>query len=535
MFLTVTTAHHLVIENLHNNPLLLIKERECKIQVGTIKIIHPINMTVIENTIETLTSASHRKLESTNPLTNIIKFKIQQLYTTFYGLKPQRHRSRRWDFIGTAIKFIAGTPDAEDLRIVNSTMNELIDQNNAQLKVNMQLSERISRLTSTINGIVENSLANKIILDEVETITTILNIDNINQLLDNIQDAVTLSKSSLVSNKILSLRELNTIRTLLQDQGIAVDYPDEALQFVIPKLALKDDILLYMLNVPQLENTTSNILRIYPLVNNNRILHQYPTHVVKRSNNLYTTSKPEDFVQKSSFLNNLYDKCLNSLINGKQAECVSSEQNNTIQKLITENSILISNAKNQVLQSNCGPDNRTLYGNFLISFANCTIVFNNQYFSNNELTSEADVIQRAFHNLKINWKWHKNYELEKINNETVINRIKLDHVYLKQNNFNFKLWSLFGGFSLVQITCILTISFILFYKFSYTIRNLRPSDVGPRRSSLKGGAVIDGPTSNMEPPDQRLFNQIESVQKQQQQLAVALSAIAKSTETPTDP
>lgn len=167
LFLAASNAQHLIIENLQDNPLLLIKEKECKVQVGLIKLIHPINMTTIETTIETLSSTLYQKLTNTNPLTNIIKYKVQQLYTTFYGLRPRRHRSKRWDLIGTTFKFIAGTPDAQDLRIINSSMNELINQNNQQLKVNMQLSERISHLTTTINEIMENSFTNKILLNEV--------------------------------------------------------------------------------------------------------------------------------------------------------------------------------------------------------------------------------------------------------------------------------------------------------------------------------------------------------------------------------
>lgn len=515
LLITIVTAQQLVIQKIEDSPVLLIKEKECKIQTGTMKMIHPINMTVIENTIQLLTSTSYNKLSETNPLTNIVKLKIKQLYNTYYGLRPKRHRRKRWDAIGTAFKFIAGTPDAQDLRIINFTMNELITQNNEQYKVNMQLDERVSRLTDTINKVIENSLSNKLIFNEIETITTILNIDNINHLLDNIQDAITLSKSSLVSNKILSLKELNTVKTLLQDQGVTIDFPDEALQFVIPKLALKDDTLLYMLNVPRLENTTSIILRIYPLVTNNRILHQYPTHVIKRSNLLYTTTKPDDFVQKSSYLSELHDNCLTFLINGKQANCSSIMQNKTTQQLITENSILISNAKGQNLQSNCGPDNRTLNGNLLVTFTNCTVVFNGQTFKNTELVSEVQIIQSAFHNLKINWKWHRHFEIEKISNDTISNRNKLDHIYLKQEHTHIKLWSIIGAYTFVQIICILTISLILFKKISSSVTKPKHPGFGTGRSELQGGAVTYAPAIPTSIPQRQAGQHTSSIIDQQ--------------------
>ena len=176
--------------------------------------------------------------------------------------KKSMNRLEKIDFAKIGSILPIATPDAIDLRLINYTMNDLIDQNNAQMKINMQLNGRIAHLTETTKKIVENLHSNNIIFNEIEAIMTIINIDSINHLLDNIQDAITLSKSSLVSNKILSLRELNTLRTFIQDQGVEMDFPDKALQFVIPKVALKDNILIYMLNVPQLENKTSDIMRI---------------------------------------------------------------------------------------------------------------------------------------------------------------------------------------------------------------------------------------------------------------------------------
>ena len=489
---------HLTIQNLHSNPILLTKTKDCKLQIGTTKLIHPINLTVIENTIESLASLVFRDHEGINATIDIAKQRIRKIQSRFFSIKPRFQRSKRWDSIGTAWKFIAGSPDAQDLRIINTTINELIEENNLQYKVNSNLNQKIIQITSSINKLTENILLNQITINELEIITIILNLDIISDFLDGIHDAIILSKSSLISDKILSLKEIHTIKMLMQEQGVDIQYPDEALQYVMPKIAISNDQMLYILHIPLLENATSTIMKVYPLINDNQIIYKYPETIVKNHNTLYTTIKPEDFVQRSSFIREFRDSCLTSLIFGKQTTCSSSFENNTFQNLITENAILITNAKNHLLQSNCGPDDRTLHGNFLLTFANCSIVFNNQKFTSNEFVSDPQIIERAFHNLRINWKIRTNYSIKMINSETMINRQKLNFVHLEQKALNFKLWAAFGGMS--SFTVLLFILLLLTtcnINFCTTLR-IRPQvspEVETGRFELKEGEVTNATIS----------------------------------------
>ncbi|XP_055598793.1 uncharacterized protein LOC129748245 [Uranotaenia lowii] len=475
-------AQKLSIKHFGNDPILLVKERECKIQIGTIKIVHPINLSSIEEATETLISFSYRNnVETNNPLKNILKYKAKQLYNNLYQLKPRtHHRSKRWDTIGTIWKWIAGTPDAADLQVINSTMNDLIDQNNQQFKVNENIDKRIQHLTNAIKEVMLQANFNKIMVNDIEIITAIMNTDILNKMLEDIQDAIMLSKLSITHNRILSIREILAIRELIQDQGVNLNLPDEALQFVTPKFVTSSKMLLYLMHVPLLENsTTSDIMRIFPLVTNNRILYQYPTHILKTASKLYITEKPDNFVQKAAYLKELNDECLASLIDGKQTTCRYVVQNETSKELINDNTILIRNAKDQTLESTCGPDNRTINGNVLISFTNCTVIFDRENFTNNELENPIDIIERAFHNLKINWKQHKLYELEKINAETISNRKRLDHVYLQQYHLDLKFWKLIGSFSFIGTATVIIIVLLILRTY------------GTGRSFRREGVVID--------------------------------------------
>ncbi|XP_055638023.1 uncharacterized protein LOC129776418 isoform X3 [Toxorhynchites rutilus septentrionalis] len=310
-----TTASFLSMRNLNEDPLLLLNVGNCKIQTGTLKIIHPINLTHIQESIDYLTTSFYDKVDIRNPLGDVVKLKVKKLYNNFLQIKPlQHHRLRRWDTLGATWKWIAGSPDAQDLRIINSTLNELITQNNQQFEVNNHINERISNLTGTINRIIENMKTNELLTNEITSIITIINIDIINKLLEAIQEAIILSKTSISTNKILSIQEISFIKSLLQNQGVTIDLPDDAFQHVIPKFAVSQGTLLYILHVPRLDNKTSSVIQLHPLVHRNQIINNYPEHVVKIGNTLYATSNPQQFVQKAAYLKAINDACIYPLI-----------------------------------------------------------------------------------------------------------------------------------------------------------------------------------------------------------------------------
>lgn len=513
IYLLASSSTFEILE-LGKNPIVLVKHRSCKIQTGTIKLIHPINLHQIEESIELLTTRFYSKLTPTNPLNEIVKFRIRKLYSTLHALKPHRHnRPKRWNQLGTAWKWIAGSPDANDLRIINTTLSELVSQNNKQYRINDNINIRIGQLTQTVNEIANSLNRHNDELDVVQGVTTMLNVDIINELLDNIQEAISFSKIAVINNKMLTTRELNMIRATLEDQGVETIFPEEALQFVTPKIAVKDKDLLYILHVPELENSHSTIIRIFPLIVNDQIIRTYPSHLIRQGSKFYKTSKPDDFVQRSSYIDEFEDDCIRPIILGRQANCISVYSNETTQKLIDENTVLISNAKNHSLESNCGPDNRTITGSYMLKFTNCTLKFNDQKFHNLEIISNHEIIHGAFNNILINWTMQNRYNIAEIGDTAISNRRRLDHVYLEQNDLRVNLWSSVGGISLSTVIYVTIVVLILkginpCRKF-HSRRNQLPT-VDPGRLELEEGAVTDA---------------VNQLRIQQQQLAAALAAI----------
>ena len=125
----------LEISNLNDLPLLTLMTGKCRIQTGNINVIHPINITEIETTGNLLTNVVYQK--TNNYLSQIAKHKIKELYSNLVEIRPRDHRGRRsLEPIGAVWKWIGGSQDATDLRIINQTMNELISNNNQQYRIN---------------------------------------------------------------------------------------------------------------------------------------------------------------------------------------------------------------------------------------------------------------------------------------------------------------------------------------------------------------------------------------------------------------
>lgn len=76
-------------------------------------------------------------------------------------------------------------------------------------------------------------------MKEYETILFLLNVENLNSIILDIQDAILKAKANIPYNKLLSFREKLLIESIIQKQGISTFFPEEALAYVTTKIATK--------------------------------------------------------------------------------------------------------------------------------------------------------------------------------------------------------------------------------------------------------------------------------------------------------
>jgi len=82
------------------------------------------------------------------------------LKTLLSVLKIHHRMTRSIDFLGTALKVVAGTPDASDFLKIRVTEAQLIESNSRQIAINSETQKQINKLTDTINQIIKLSKIN---------------------------------------------------------------------------------------------------------------------------------------------------------------------------------------------------------------------------------------------------------------------------------------------------------------------------------------------------------------------------------------
>lgn len=463
LLLKHTSCQDLEIRILHE-PILLLKLQNCFIQTGTIKLIHPINITNIETNVNSFLEIS-RKIDQSLPMSNLIIRKSKQLLNNLYEIKPIRsNRHKRWDIVGKTWKWIAGSPDADDLRLINSTFNNLIDQSNEQIKVNHAIDERIAKTTEIINQLVQQQTSlNTIILKEMDAITLLLSLDTMNNILEDIEDTILRAKVSLPTSKLLTLKEIFLIASTTHEQGIQTNFPEEALNYAKPKVASHDDMLLYILEVPKTDRNCQ-IIKVLPLVINDTIITGIPGYIVKAHKKLYTTISYENPIQQLHEINPFSDRCILPIIFGLESHCNVTKSNQSTTQTLPGNKILINNAENQYVESNCGPHNRSLTGNYLLTFQNCTVKTDNQSFTFLEMTSDTVQITGSFPRLSINKTIINQQNISTLTWHTLNNRHRTNHIQLTQFEHGKWLFGIFGGFSLTTLAILAAVVICLFRK-----------------------------------------------------------------------
>ena len=287
--------------------------------------------------------------------------------------------------------------------------------------------------------------------------------DTTNNILEDLEDTILRTRVELTNSKLLSLKEILAIETLLNEQGIKTEFPEEALNYAKPKIATRGDLLLYILQIPKVEGNCK-IIQIIPITVHNTILTDLPPYIVQNGNNLFKTREPTSTIQQDAFLEPLTDNCSTHIILGRESHCNAKFDDSTRIELIATNKILITNTKGSLVKSNCGPHNRTLNGNFIISFHNCSIQIDEHHFTSEEYVGNTKELQGAFPNLAIKWNIAQQHDIPRIHNQTIDNRMQLQHIKLKQFEHKNLLFVAFGGLSTTMVIMIIIAITCLFRK-----------------------------------------------------------------------
>lgn len=209
----------------HSGPSILkIKKEEVFLRTGAFKIIHIINLGNFATTLSDIKSIV-KTFDKNNEFSNILENRIQNLEKLFKNLKPKNRRKRSWEGLGSAIKWMTGNADADDLREIDSKFSKIDDfnedlkqRNNEQADINRIFEDSINDLTKTISNSI--SLKFNQTFNSLDIINLMFNIQIIENKLEKLSEAIIISKLKLAAKGILNESELELIESKLKEQNL---------------------------------------------------------------------------------------------------------------------------------------------------------------------------------------------------------------------------------------------------------------------------------------------------------------------------
>lgn len=372
-------------------------------------------------------------------------------------------RQKRWDRVGTIWKYIAGTPDADDLKLINSSINNLVINNNQQVKINREMTIQLKEVAFKTKEAIQlfNSKSN-----EFHSISILENLKIISQTLEQILETITLAKIGILNIIILSNKETTTFIHDLARENISVATAAEAISYASTSIATNGKEIALLIKLPKLIWKTYTKVHIHPITNNKEQIHLPNRNFIFHDNEIYIVPSLTPSIFRSDEITLENSTCISNLIRGQPAICNYTSYPVSDEIIsIDDHHLLVSTTRNYTMNSDCGFSERNLTGSYLISYDNCTVNVSYIMVSNTIRHLNGKPIRLFLDGLTIVKDQHiPNLSLEHLNFLQTETRKDLDLIRLENNSINWTPWTIFGTFSLTPIIIGLAIFLSIFIR-----------------------------------------------------------------------
>ncbi|XP_055633023.1 uncharacterized protein LOC129773441 [Toxorhynchites rutilus septentrionalis] len=316
------------IHDLRQNRVIILPLGPARISHSYLRIVHPIELDPIEEVVNDLFTKVQVIVTQDQILSPMLEAKIEKLMLTFKKLSPMNNRTKRWDSLGRAWKYISERPDADDVRAgltINSTINNIVKEENKQIKINTGIDSKIRNITRAINVLISNheNLTSKI-NKGFNSVNLLFNIDELTQQIETIEEAITLARFNIPSSRLISLTELTVARNVLRNQGIDVTMAEQVLEIAKSYVFTIENSIEYTLRIPMLVNEIYSLYQVESVISNGARIHlQYNCYLngtTPYSSKTMCDRKMEHFICYSSQLEPP-TKCVEKLMSGSSAQC----------------------------------------------------------------------------------------------------------------------------------------------------------------------------------------------------------------------
>lgn len=414
-----------------NSKLIAMHAGLAKIQTGTFKIVHTIDLQSYDDVIRQFENNISKNTTS-HPLIPYLTFTISQIKAHISRLKPKLRSRRSLDFLGTAWKWLAGSPDHHDYEIVQKKMENILENNNNQIIINQLSIEKINKLTNMSNEIVQVLKSEH--YQQNERISEIkYKLEILKDEIANIEFAIHLAKVNVVNSFILSSIELNILDDIFDKENIPFSSTDELLHFSKVKIATEGQNIVYIISIPTTGPENCQKILIKPLKNGNNVIKIDFKYVLNCKDKMLGIKEMCEFYNSLNICNleKIVDisesNCIPNLLKSQKSKCTTTngEHVSTVEEI--EEGMLMLNQFIGEIEA----DNSTLRlnGSYVIHHYNSTIRINGRAYQSNQISGTKPL--PALVQPMENYDQEKTLSLEMVNKMNINNSELLDELDVK--------------------------------------------------------------------------------------------------------
>lgn len=264
--------------------MVTINVGQAKVEEGHLRLIHIIEIPQYEDFVNKLRSLLENDLIKKHSSFQFLKYELNQIQDIINNIKPLRLK-RSIDIIGTAWKWLAGSPDHDDFELIKNKINNVLENNNKQILINKEYTERINKLISMINDLKDLIKKYSKVTDQM-TFNIQYKLKIMKEDLINIRYAIHWAKQNIINSMILSKSEIKLVTETLEKGKLPYISAEEALDFASLKIITNGTCIFYIINIPLTTNETFEKLVIKPIKRNNMINEISYNNILRNKNKI---------------------------------------------------------------------------------------------------------------------------------------------------------------------------------------------------------------------------------------------------------
>jgi len=220
-------------------------------------------------------SEYRRVVEETDGMTNmfpqshmqkLLSVDVAHLRDLLDSLSIHHRVARSLYFLGTALKVVAETPDAEDFEKIKFNEFQLINANNRQVNINDKVHDQINRISTTVYRLLRSAKESQIdtgyLFEMLLTRNRMIAME-----LQNVMLAVALAKVNIVRTSILDHADLESV-WMEEPTETAIK---DVLSVASVKILQSVKILHFIIKFPKIKSAFNKIT-IFPMSHHDTML-----------------------------------------------------------------------------------------------------------------------------------------------------------------------------------------------------------------------------------------------------------------------